>query len=232
MSRHDASRPAIGPLDPPAATSSPSAAVRSSLFWPKAAAHALALAPFAWLIWRIRHGELSADPIADITHFTGIWALRMLLLSLAVTPLRKLTGLAVAIRFRRLLGLYAFFYATLHSATYLVLDLGGYWPQIFDDVVRRPFMTVGFLAWLLLVPLAATSTLWAIRKLKRNWARLHRLVYAIGALAVLHFAWSRKAGEQLAQDEPLLYAGIFFVLMALRLPWQRWLSGSRATTAR
>jgi sulfoxide reductase heme-binding subunit YedZ len=185
-----------------------------SLFWPKTLVHALALAPFAWLAWDIWQGSLGADPIADITHRTGDWALRFVLLALAVTPLRKITGWTPLARFRRMIGLYAFFYATMHFLTYLVLDLGGYWAQILEDIVKRPYITVGFLAWLGLVPLALTSTQGMIRRLGRRWAQLHRIVYAIGVLGVLHYLWLVKADLR----EPLMYAGILAVLLVVRIP--------------
>jgi methionine sulfoxide reductase heme-binding subunit len=185
-----------------------------SLFWPKTLVHALALAPFAWLAWDIWQGSLGADPIADITHRTGDWALRFVLLALAVTPLRKVTGFTLLARFRRMIGLYAFFYATMHFLTYLVLDLGGYWAQILEDIVKRPYITVGFLAWLGLVPLALTSTQGMIRRLGRRWAQLHRIVYGIGVLGVLHYLWLVKADLR----EPLMYAGILAVLLLARVP--------------
>lgn len=188
----------------------------------KAAAHVLALTPLAVLGWRIRSelltgtGALGADPVAAIEHYLGIWALRFLLITLAVTPLRQLTGQSVLLRFRRMLGLYAFLYATLHFAAYLVLDLRGYWALIFEEIAKRPYITVGFAAWLLLVPLAVTSTQAAIRRLGRHWAQLHRLVYAIAVLAVLHFWWVVKTDVR----EPALYAGILAVLLGWRL-WRR-----------
>lgn len=184
--------------------------------WLKVAAHAACAVPFAWLVADTVRDTLGPDPVAQITHRTGIWALRLLLVTLAVTPLRRLTGRAELVRFRRLLGLWAFFYACAHLATYLVLDLGGYWPQVFEDIVERPFITVGFLAWLLLVPLAATSTRAAMRRLGRNWQRLHRAVYAVGVLAVLHFAWLVKSGEEIARREPLVYGAILAVLLLAR----------------
>lgn len=186
----------------------------------KALAHAAALLPAAWLGWQVRSellhgtGALGADPVAAIEHFLGLWALRFLVLGLAVTPLRQLTGQTVLLRFRRMLGLYAFFYATLHLAAYLVLDLRGYWTQIFDEIVERAYITVGFLAWLLLLPLAATSTQSAMRRLGRRWGQLHRLVYAVAILAVLHFWWLVKSDMR----EPALYAG----LVALLLGWRLW----------
>jgi methionine sulfoxide reductase heme-binding subunit len=140
--------------------------------------------------------------------------LRLLLTTLAVTPLRLLTGWNWLLRFRRLFGLYAFAYASVHLGIYLALDLGGYWAQIVDDIAERPFITVGFLAWLLLLPLAATSTQAMMRRLGRRWVQLHRLVYPIAGLAVLHFIWRVKADLR----EPLVYAAILAVLLLLRLP--------------
>lgn len=179
----------------------------------KALAHALALTPAALLSWRAWHDDLGADPVAALTHGTGEWALRLLLLGLAMTPLRQIGGRPWPIRFRRLIGLYAFFYASLHLAVYLFLDLGSYWSQIGADILKRPFITVGFAAWLLLVPLALTSTHAMMRRLKKNWQRLHRLVYAIAVLAVLHFWWLVKSDIR----EPLLYAAILFGLLAFRV---------------
>ncbi|TCZ89099.1 sulfoxide reductase heme-binding subunit YedZ [Lysobacter sp. N42] len=169
-------------------------------------------------------GALGADPVAAIEHFLGLWALRMLALGLAVTPLRQLTGLTVLLRFRRMLGLYAFFYASLHFTAWIVLDLRGYWTQLFTEIVERPYITVGFLAWLLLVPLAATSTQGAMRRLGRAWGRLHRLVYAAAILAVLHFWWLVKSDIR----EPALYAG----LVALLLGWRAWRAASRGFSGR
>ncbi|KGM54354.1 sulfite oxidase [Lysobacter daejeonensis GH1-9] len=189
----------------------------------KAMVHALALTPAAILAMQIREefltgsGALGADPVAEIEHRLGLWALRLLMLTLAITPLRQLTGQTVLLRFRRMLGLYTFVYATLHLTAYLVLDLRGYWTQIFEEIAKRPYITVGFLAWLLLLPLAATSTQAAIRRLGRHWARLHKAIYAIGILAVLHFWWLVKSDIR----EPLLYAVILATLLGWRVV-QRW----------
>ena len=188
----------------------------------KAAVHVAALTPLAILAWQVldvaRTGSnaLGADPVAEIEHRLGLWALRLLLATLAITPLRQLTGQPVLVRFRRMLGLYAFAYATLHFSAYLVLDLRGYWAIVFEEIAKRPYITVGFAAWLLLVPLAVTSTKGWIRRLGRNWARLHKLVYLVGVLAVLHFWWIVKTDVR----EPLLYAAILAVLLGWRA-WKR-----------
>ncbi len=195
----------------------------------KTLVHVLALLPAAILAWQFydvwKHGTdaLGADPVAEIEHRTGLWALRLLMAALAITPLRQLTGQAVLVRFRRMLGLYAFLYACLHLGAYLGLDLRGYWTQVFEEIVKRPYITVGFAAWLLLVPLAITSTKGWIKRLGRNWVRLHKLVYAIGILAVLHFWWLVKSDIR----EPLLYA----VIVAVLLGWRVWKSFSRRRTA-
>ena len=183
----------------------------------KALAHALALLPLALLVRGVVLDSLGADPVAEITHATGTWALRLLLLGLALTPLRRITGQAWPIRFRRLVGLYAFFYACLHLATWLVLDLGGFWTQVFDDLVKRPYIMLGFAAWLCLLPLAITSTRGWMRRLGRRWGQLHTLVYAAGVLAVAHYIWLVKADLR----EPLVYAAILGVLLGLRGYW-RW----------
>ena len=184
----------------------------------KAAVHALALLPLAMLVRAAWQDALGADPVAAITHATGDWALRLLLIGLAITPLRHLLGQAWPVRFRRLVGLYAFFYACLHLATYLVLDLAGYWPQFLDDISKRPYITVGLSAWLLLLPLALTSTRGWMRRLGRRWGQLHKLVYAAAVLAVLHFLWLVKADLR----EPLAYGAILAVLLGARfLRWRR-----------
>ena len=188
--------------------------MRFTLF--RIAVFVLSLAPFLWLGWDTYNADLGTDPVQQITHRTGDWALRFLLITLAVTPLRRLSGWNELIKLRRMLGLYAFFYASMHLSTYLVLDLGGFWSQIFADIVKRPFITVGFLAWLLMLPLALTSTKGMMRRLGRRWQVLHRLVYVCAGLAVLHFIWLVKADLV----EPLIYLGCLLVLLAFRLYWQ------------
>ena len=178
----------------------------------KLALFVLCLLPAAWLAWQVLLGDPGPDPVEHIVHETGAWTLRLLLLTLAVTPLRRFSGWNGLIRLRRMLGLYAFFYATLHFASYLLLDLGAFWSQLLTDIVKRPYITVGFSAWLLLLPLAFTSTNAMMRRLGRHWQRLHRLSYLITLLGVLHFIWLVKADLR----EPLLYAALFAVLMLAR----------------
>lgn len=203
-----------------------------ALFATKTLVHLLALTPAAILAWQIREefltgsGGLGADPVAEIEHRLGLWALRLLMITLAITPLRQITGQTALLRFRRMLGLYAFAYATLHLSAYLVLDLRGYWTQIFEEIAKRPYITVGFTAWLLLVPLAITSTQAAIRRLGRHWAQLHRLVYVVAVLAVLHFWWLVKSDIR----EPALYAGILALLLGWRI-WKRAVSVRRTAAA-
>ncbi len=161
---------------------------------------------------------LGADPIAEILHGLGKWALNFLLITLCVTPLRQLTGLNFIIRLRRMLGLFAFTYALLHFTAYIVLDRALLWSTIFEDIAKRPYITIGLLALLLLIPLAVTSTNRMMRKLGRRWQKLHRLVYVIAILGVWHFYWQVKADVR----EPLIYAGILAVLLGWRVwKWSR-----------
>jgi sulfoxide reductase heme-binding subunit YedZ len=175
-----------------------------------------ALAPFLWLVFRALTGRLSANPIEDITLTTGIWALRLLLASLAITPLRRLTGWQRVIQYRRMLGLFAFFYATLHVLTYVVLDQGLAFEFIIPDILKRPYITMGMIAFTLMVPLAVTSTKGWIRRLGRKWQLLHRLVYFSAAAASVHFLWKVKV----AIGEPVYYAAILGILLVFRLLWR------------
>ncbi|MEW6515024.1 MAG: protein-methionine-sulfoxide reductase heme-binding subunit MsrQ [Pseudomonadota bacterium] len=177
----------------------------------------LSLLPLAYYGWGAWHDTLGANPIEAVTRGMGTWTLNFLLITLAVTPLRKLTGWHAALRLRRMLGLFSFFYAVLHLTSYLWFDQFFDWGEIARDIIERPFITVGMAAFVLLVPLAATSTNWAIRRLGgRRWQALHRTVYAIGILAVLHYSWLVKAD----QSQPLLYGGILAVLLGLRAWWR------------
>ena len=177
-------------------------------------AFALCLLPLALLVWDAWRGALGADPVAQLEHRSGDWALRLLMVTLSVTPLRRITGWNKAIRFRRMLGLFAFFYASVHLTIYLVIDLGGFWSQLLTEIAKRPYITVGFTAWLLLIPLALTSTNAMMRRLGRRWQRLHKLVYVIALLGVLHFLWLVKADHR----EPAVYLAVLIVLMLLRVP--------------
>lgn len=185
---------------------------------------ALCLLPLAWLIWDTLHEQLGTDPVAQLEHRSGDWTLRILLATLAITPLRLATHWHWLTRYRRMLGLFAFFYATIHLTIYLAVDLGGFWSQIFSEIAKKPYITVGFTAWLLMIPLAITSTKRMIRRLGPNWLRLHRLVYLIGLCGVLHFMWLVKSGNKIAVREPLIYLAILIVLLAVRVPgWvKRW----------
>jgi sulfoxide reductase heme-binding subunit YedZ len=171
------------------------------------------LLPLLWLGYGAFNGSLGANPIEAITRSLGDWALRFLLLTLTVTPLRKLSGWSWLLRLRRMLGLYAFFYALLHLSSYIVLDQFFYWPEIWGDIVKRPYITIGMACFLLLIPLAVTSTNGWMRRLGRNWRRLHKLVYPIAIGAVLHNLLLVKV----ITLEPLLYAVILGVLLLARV---------------
>jgi len=175
------------------------------------------LLPLAWISWLGWQGQWGANPVETLSRFTGDWSLRFLLLTLAVTPVRRLTGWNRLQQFRRMLGLFTFFYVCLHFGVYLVFDQFFDWRAIGEDVVKRPYITAGFAGWLLLIPLAATSTRGMIRRLGRNWQRLHRLVYLIGVLGVLHYLWLVKADL----TEPLIYAGVLTALLGYRVWWRR-----------
>jgi sulfoxide reductase heme-binding subunit YedZ len=183
----------------------------------KAALFLLCLAPLLLLVWRVVDGRLGANPVEAVVHDTGAWTLRLLLVTLAVTPLRRLTGWASLVRFRRMLGLFAFFYGLLHFTAYLWLDRALDWPTIIDDIAKRPYITVGFAALILMVPLAVTSTKGWLRRLGPRWKRLHRLVYPIAVLGVLHYLWLVKADLL----EPGIYAGILGLLLLARAPLRR-----------
>jgi methionine sulfoxide reductase heme-binding subunit len=171
------------------------------------------LVPAALLARGLYTGNLGINPAETLQLETGIWALRFLLASLAITPLRRLFGWNRLVQYRRMLGLYAFFYATLHLATYLVLDRYFDWAGVVEDVAKRPFITLGMLAFALMVPLALTSTKGWIRRLGRRWQTLHRLVYLAGIAASLHFIWKVKV----AIGEPVYYAAILAALLAIRV---------------
>ncbi len=175
--------------------------------------HGLCLLPFAALVWGVFADTLGANPVDTLTGETGQWALRLLLVTLAMSPLRQWTGQAAVIRFRRMLGLYAFFYVCCHFSIWLVFDHSVDLGAMFEDIVERPFITLGFSALVLLVPLAVTSNQASIRRLGRRWRALHQLVYLIVVLAILHFIWLVKADYL----EPTIYAIIAIFLLLHRI---------------
>jgi sulfoxide reductase heme-binding subunit YedZ len=193
-----------------------------------------ALGPFAWLVWAALTGHLSVDPLADLTNETGVWTLRFICATLAITPLRRLTGWNALIKFRRMAGLFAFFYGSLHFSTYLIFDrFAGLdfpngivaWTTVVNltksvtaDIYKRPFITVGFTGWLLMVPLALTSTAGMIRRLGgRRWNMLHRLIYGSAIAGVTHYWWLVKADVQ----RPAIYAVVVGTLLTFRIYWAR-----------
>lgn len=183
------------------------------------------LGPLLWLVWLAMQGELGANPVDTITKHTGIWTLRILLVALSVTPLRRVTGWSILASYRRMVGLFAFFYASLHFATLIVFDHFFDWAAIWADVIERPFITAGFTAFALMVPLAITSPARMVRALGgRRWQQLHRLVYACGAAGVVHYLWLVKADIR----SPMVYALWFVVVMAIRVAvWRNWLGTQR-----
>jgi len=187
----------------------------------KSLVFAACLAPLLRIVWRVFAG-LEVNPVEALLHSSGLWALIFLLVSLAISPLRALPGLGKLILLRRMLGLYAFFYAAAHVGLYVALDQGLVWAAIWRDFWRRPFITVGLAAFVLLIPLAITSSDGWMRRLKRNWQRLHWLVYPAAVLAVLHFWWLVKRDIR----EPAAYALALAVLLIWRV-WRVWRSRRR-----
>lgn len=186
----------------------------------KPATFILCLLPFLALVWGALTGQLGADPQKYLVHTTGDWGLRLLLVTLAVTPVRRLTGWNRLQSLRRMLGLYCFFYISLHFSVYGVLYVGLDWGNIVEDIAERPYITVGFAAFLGLIALAATSTNAMMKRLGRRWARLHRLIYLIAVLACVHFLWLVKSDL----NEPLIYTVIVAVLLGVRVYWRYRLS--------
>lgn len=176
----------------------------------------LCLVPLAWLVWDGVTNNLGANPVETVRRYTGDWTLRFLFIALTVTPLRRLTGWHVVIRLRRMLGLFAFFYACLHFVSYIWLDQFFMWDAIIEDILDRPYITVGVASFLLLIPLAVTSTNGMVRRLGgRRWQRLHQLVYVIAVLGVIHFLWLVKSDI----SEPVIYGAILALLLGFRLFW-------------
>ena len=187
----------------------------------------LALLPLARLIWLGFQDRLGANPIEFITRSSGDWTLYFLCFTLAVTPLRRLTGWNWLLRLRRMLGLFAFFYVCLHFTTFIWFDHFFDLQEMGKDILKRPFITVGFSAFVLLIPLAVTSTNSMMRRLGRHWQTLHRLVYVVAVLGILHFWWMRAGKHNFAQ--PLLMGGIVALLLGFRLVY--WWRTKRAVIA-
>jgi sulfoxide reductase heme-binding subunit YedZ len=186
--------------------------------------------PAGQLAYQAWIGDLGVNPIESITRFTGSWALIILITSLAVTPLRRLTGWNDLIKFRRMLGLFAFFYALLHFSTYLVLDLFFDFRAIGKDILKRPYITAGFIAFVVMIPLAITSTAAMIRRLGKHWQQLHRLVYVAAIAGVIHFYWLVKADI----SRPAQYGAVLALLLGYRLfvKWRPRITAKLASRSR
>lgn len=174
------------------------------------------LMPLVWLVFRTLTGRLGVNPIEDLELTTGIWALRLLIITLAVTPVRRLTGWNRVIQYRRMLGLFAFFYVSVHFAIYIGLDQTFAFDLILKDVAKRPFITMGFTAFVLMIPLALTSTKGWIRRLGRRWQMLHRLIYVSAVCASVHYLWKVKV----IIGSPVYYAIVIGLLLGFRVLWQ------------
>jgi len=177
----------------------------------------LSLIPFFVIIYKIYFNQLGPEPVKEITHHTGEWTLIFICLTLAMTPLKKLTNLNIWIQFRRMLGLFVFFYATIHLLTYVGIDYIFKWEPIFDDVFKKKYIYIGFSAWLLLIPLAITKSQKMMKLLKHNWKKIHRLIYVIAIFGALHYIWLSKT----IFFKPLIFAVIIFVLLIFRLNFRK-----------
>jgi methionine sulfoxide reductase heme-binding subunit len=184
------------------------------------------LIPLGQLLYNAWTDNLSANPIEFITHFTGDWTLIFLLASLSVTPLRQISGWNELIKYRRMLGLFAFFYVVLHFATYMVLDHFFDFQAIVKDVMKRPYVTAGFTGFVLMIPLAITSTAGMIRRLGKRWQQLHRFVYVVGIAGVIHFYWLVKADIR----RPVQYGAVLALLLGYRLV-VKWMPALRGRLA-
>lgn len=183
------------------------------IIWLKVVLHLAAFLPFLWLIWAANQGYFSADPAKDIQHFTGRMALKLLLVTLLITPLARYAKQPLLIRTRRLLGLWCFAWASLHLTSYALLELGiNNVALLGEELVSRPYLTLGIVSWLILLSLALTSPQIMQRKLGRNWQKLHNFVYLVAILAPIHSIWSVKT----LSPQPLIYAALAVVLLALR----------------
>ena len=173
----------------------------------------LSIIPFLIITYKIFLNKLGPEPVKEITHFTGEWTLIFICLTLSMSPLKRFTNFTFWIKIRRMLGLFVFFYATLHMLTYVIVDYRFDWNQILDDVVKKKYIFVGFAAWVLLIPLVLTSSQKMIRTLKQNWKKLHRLIYIIAVFGSLHFIWLSKT----IYFKPLIYFLIISFLLILRI---------------
>ena len=173
--------------------------------------------PFLLITYKIFFNKLGPEPVKEITHFTGEWTLIFICLTLSMSPLQKFTNLNYWIKIRRMLGLFVFFYASLHLLTYIGIDYRFSWQPIFDDVVKKKYIFVGFAAWVLLIPLTITSSQKMMLLLKQKWKKLHRLIYVIAILGSLHFIWLSKT----IYFKPLFYFVLITVLLALRINFKR-----------
>ena len=172
----------------------------------------LSLIPFVLIFYKIIFNKLGPEPVKEITHFTGEWTLLFIIFTLSMSPLKKITKLNIWISFRRMLGLFLFFYATLHMLTYVAIDYRLDFQSISKDILTKKFIFVGFAAWILLLPLAFTSSKKAVIYLKDRWKKLHRLIYIISILGIIHFIWLVKKDL----TEPLIYAAIVVILLLFR----------------
>ena len=173
----------------------------------------LSLLPILIIFYQIIFNQLGPEPVKEITHVTGNWTLRFIIITLAMTPLQKFTRLNFWISYRRMFGLFVFFYASAHMMTYVGIDYRFDWSSITDDIVKKKFIFAGFLAWLLLVPLALTSSKRMIRLLRDKWKKLHKLIYIISLLGIIHYLWLVKV----VTVEPLIYLIIIVILLTLRV---------------
>ena len=173
----------------------------------------LSIIPFLFIFYKIYFNKLGPEPVKEITHFTGEWTLIFICLTLSMTPLKRLTNLSMWVSFRRMLGLFVFFYASLHLLTYIGIDYRFNWQPILNDVFKKKYIFIGFAAWVLLIPLAITSSQKMIKSLKNNWKKLHRLIYIIALFGSLHYIWLSKT----IFFKPLIYLVIILVLLALRI---------------
>ena len=173
----------------------------------------LSLLPFLLIVYKIFLNKLGPEPIKEITHFTGEWTLIFICLTLSMSPLKRFTNLTIWVSFRRMLGLFVFFYATLHLLTYVGLDYRFNWPPILDDVIKKKYIFIGFSAWLLLIPLTITSSQKMIRRLKDKWKKIHRLIYVIAIFGSLHYIWLSKT----IFFKPIIYSLIIFLLLLFRI---------------